>query len=62
MPSPCWPPCWWAGGCPITWGGGPEIPKTGPNRLWFEIEVDADPDDRLADLVDPDGNEIVIRN
>jgi catechol 2,3-dioxygenase-like lactoylglutathione lyase family enzyme len=43
------------GGTKITWGGPPVPPKTGPNRLHFELELPADADgeaelDRLISL------------
>lgn len=51
----------------ITWGGGPEIPKDGPNRLRLEVEAEVDRllalgATLLADglLADPDGNEVLI--
>lgn len=43
------------GGTKITWGGPPVAPKTGPNRLFFELALPADADwvaelDRLVSL------------
>ncbi|MFJ7967783.1 VOC family protein [Streptomyces sp. NPDC096324] len=41
------------GGTKITWGGPPVAPKTGKNRLFFELALpaDADPEAELARLV-----------
>ncbi|MFD5633100.1 VOC family protein [Streptomyces sp. NPDC127077] len=41
------------GGTKITWGGPPVAPKTGTNRLFFELALpaDADPEAELARLV-----------
>ncbi|MEU0697807.1 VOC family protein [Streptomyces niveus] len=41
------------GGTKITWGGPPVEPKTGPNRLYFELTLPADADtdaDREAEV------------
>jgi hypothetical protein len=52
----------------ISWGGGPELPKIGRNRLRLAVDADADSlvalgARRLDDgsLVDPDDNEIDLR-
>jgi hypothetical protein len=63
------------GGTKITWGGPPVEPKTGPGRVFLELTTDGadveDEADRLVklgatrtggnELVDPDGNEFVLR-
>ena len=65
------------GGTKVSWGGGPEGDKAGPNRQWLELVADdADAMDaevmrlvslgatRLRDgvLADPDGNEFTVRS
>ncbi|MFD8495566.1 VOC family protein [Amycolatopsis sp. NPDC059657] len=57
------------GGPKITWGGPPFAPKTGKNRLHFELTGDPHEIDRLVSLgaavtdtglIDPDGNEFTL--
>jgi predicted enzyme related to lactoylglutathione lyase len=61
------------GGPKIAWGGPPLMPKTGRNRLHYDLVADGDPQaevDRLialgatrlggGELADPDGNEFCL--
>ncbi|GAA0802181.1 VOC family protein [Spirilliplanes yamanashiensis] len=61
------------GGPKITWGGPPVVPKTGHNRLWFDLVADGDrraEAGRLlalgatrlgdAEFADPGGNEFCL--
>ena len=61
-----------AGGTRLSWGGGPDEPKSGRNRQWFALTAD-DRDAEAARLValgatvldrgwlaDPDGNEFEL--
>jgi hypothetical protein len=63
------------GGTKVSWGGGPERDKVGPNRQWLELVADDDMDAEMVRLVslgatrlrdgvlaDPDGNEFTVRS
>ena len=64
------------GGPKFTWGGPPLMPRSGPDRVWFDLAADRDEVDRLvslgatlvdtradeASLTDPDGNRFRVLN